>query len=233
MTHRPDAPFRFIFMLTRNDLTVPDAARHVETALAAGVRHIGFKDVGLPPGELTALNRDIQAAGATSYLEVVSLDRTREIAAARLALRMGVDCLLGGCNGVEVAPLLVGSNIGYFPFPGQVSGHPSVLTGTVQEITDDAVRLSNIPGVTGLDLLAYRAPMGGEDILRSVCQAVDCPVVVAGSINGPDRIARIRDAGAAGFTIGTAALTGRFAGAAPDLPSQLSAILATTDPEGG
>lgn len=228
MTNRHDAPFRFIFMLTRNDLTVPDAARHVETALTAGVRHIGFKDVGLPPGELTALNRDIQAAGATSYLEVVSLDRTREIAAARLALKMGVDCLLGGCNAAEVAPLLTGSDIGYFPFPGQVSGHPSVLTGTVREITDDAVRLSEMPGVTGLDLLAYRAPAGAQDILRGVCQAVDCPVVVAGSITGPDRIAHIRDAGAAGFTIGTAALSGQFAGAAPELPSQLAAIMAAT-----
>ncbi|TIM59586.1 MAG: 4-hydroxythreonine-4-phosphate dehydrogenase, partial [Mesorhizobium sp.] len=40
--------FDFIFMLTRNDRTVTDAAVHAETALGAGIRHIGFKDIGLP-----------------------------------------------------------------------------------------------------------------------------------------------------------------------------------------
>ena len=33
---------RFIFMLTRNDRTVKDAAEHLATALSLGVRHIGF-----------------------------------------------------------------------------------------------------------------------------------------------------------------------------------------------
>ncbi|WP_368669431.1 hypothetical protein [Roseibium sp. RKSG952] len=35
-------------MLTRNDKTIGDAEQHLKTALAAGVHHIGFKDVGLP-----------------------------------------------------------------------------------------------------------------------------------------------------------------------------------------
>lgn len=38
---------RFIFMLTRNDRTVADASQHLQTALSLGVRHIGFKDIGL------------------------------------------------------------------------------------------------------------------------------------------------------------------------------------------
>ena len=33
---------RFIFMLTRNDRTIEDAARHVQTALDCGLRHVGF-----------------------------------------------------------------------------------------------------------------------------------------------------------------------------------------------
>ena len=40
---------RFIFMLTRNDRTVDDASDQLQTALALGVRHSGFKDIGLPP----------------------------------------------------------------------------------------------------------------------------------------------------------------------------------------
>ena len=34
-------------MLTRNDKTVEDARDHISTALKAGVKHIGFKDVGV------------------------------------------------------------------------------------------------------------------------------------------------------------------------------------------
>lgn len=86
---------RFIFMLTRDDRTVTDAAEHLETALSLGVRHIGFKDVGLPIGALKALNTRIKAKGATSYLEVVSLDRESEIVSAKAAVEIGVDVLLG------------------------------------------------------------------------------------------------------------------------------------------
>ena len=38
---------RFIFMLTRNDRTVPDAAERLEEVLAGGGRDVGFKDHGL------------------------------------------------------------------------------------------------------------------------------------------------------------------------------------------
>ena len=74
----------FIFMLTRDDRTVPDAMTHLETALALGVRHIGFKDVGVPVAQLKALNAAIKAKGATSYLEVVSLDPRVDVALAVL-----------------------------------------------------------------------------------------------------------------------------------------------------
>ena len=77
---------RFIFMLTRNDRTVADASQHLQTALDLGVRHIGFKDIGLPTDQLKSLNRVIKAHGVMSYLEVVSLDRDSEIASARAAV---------------------------------------------------------------------------------------------------------------------------------------------------
>ncbi len=58
---------RFIFMLTRNDRTVTDAAQHLQTALDLGVRHIGFKDIGLPLDQLKRLNAAIKAGGACLY----------------------------------------------------------------------------------------------------------------------------------------------------------------------
>src|SRR5918993_314828 len=45
----------FIFMLTHADRTIPDAHDRVPEALAAGVGHIGFKDIGLPVASLRRL----------------------------------------------------------------------------------------------------------------------------------------------------------------------------------
>ena len=218
--------FRFIFMLTRADRTVPDARRHLETALAAGIRHIGFKDIGLPLAELRGLAAAIHAGGATSYLEVVSLDAASELASARAACDLGVHHLMGGTRAAEVLPILSGSAIRYLPFPGRIEGHPSRLCGTAAEIADGAAALAAHPGVHGLDLLAYRAALPDIPGLVAAVTAAAAPkpVIVAGSVDTPARIAAVAAAGAAGFTIGTAALDGAFPGAAPDLASQLAAI---------
>lgn len=58
---------------------------------------------------------------------MVSLDRASEIASVRAALSLGVDYLLGGTHVDDVLPLLRGSGIRYYPFPGRIVGHPSVL----------------------------------------------------------------------------------------------------------
>jgi len=216
----------FIFMLTRNDRTVADADRHVQTALQAGVRHIGFKDIGVPTRTLRSLNRLIQQAGAASYLEVVSLDRDSELASARAAVELGVDYLLGGTHVPGVLPLLAGSAIRYYPFAGKISGHPSILDGDIDDIVASARDLSRHDGVHGLDVLAYRS---GEDVpalMRAICGCIDKPVIMAGSIRNPSMISAVAQAGAAGFTIGTAALDGRFPAQTTGLAGQISAIMA-------
>ncbi|MDF2234873.1 hypothetical protein P2H44_20125 [Albimonas sp. CAU 1670] len=215
----------FIFMLTRNDLTVPDAPHHLETALAAGVRQVGFKDVGLPVEDLRALAARIRAAGGTCWLEVVSLDAASEAASVRAGVEIGVDRLLGGCRPEVAAPLLAGTGIGYYPFPGRITGHPSVLEGDVEEIAASARALAARPEVAGLDLLAYRGSVPAEALAARVCAAAGKPVIAAGSIDRPARVEAMARAGCAGFTVGTAALDGAFQGAPADLPSQLRAIL--------
>ncbi|WP_419913756.1 cupin domain-containing protein [Hoeflea sp.] len=217
---------RFIFMLTRNDQTVSDAAEHLKTALSLGVRHIGFKDVGLPVSDLKSLNASIKAKGATSYLEVVSLDRESEIASARAAVEIGVDVLLGGTRVDDVLPVLNGSGIDYYPFPGRIVDHPSVLEGTVAEIAQSARDLASRDGVGGLDLLAYRSPTADvPELIAAVCAAAGKPVIVAGSIASKERIAAVRSAGAAGFTIGTAALEGHYPAEGEGLEAQLAGIV--------
>jgi mannose-6-phosphate isomerase-like protein (cupin superfamily) len=216
---------RFIFMLTRNDRTVEDASEQLQTALGLGVRHIGFKDVGLPIAQLKSLNAAIKAGGATSYLEVVSLDRDSEIASARAALEIGVDVLLGGTRAEDVLPVIAGKAVQYCPFPGRIVGHPSVLEGSIEEIVASATALAAREGVHGLDLLAYRSKQDVPALMKAVCAAVSKPVYIAGSIDTPERIAIVKQAGAAGFTIGTAALDGKYPAVSATVPDQLSAII--------
>lgn len=216
---------RFIFMLTRNDRTVADAPQQLQAALSLGVRHIGFKDIGLPIEQLKTLNAAIKAGGATSYLEVVSLDRDSEIVSAKAAVEIGVDVLLGGTRVDDVLPVIEGSGIRYYPFAGRITGHPSVLEGTIAEIVDSARAIAARDGVHGLDLLAYRSAQNVPELMKAVCAAVSKPVFMAGSIESPERIAIVRNAGAAGFTIGTAALDGKYPAGGKDLASQLSAII--------
>ena len=168
----------------------------------------------------------IKAGGASSYLEVVSLDRASEVMSVRAAIDLGVDHLLGGTHVDDVLPLLRGSGIRYYPFPGEIAGHPSVLNGSIDEIAASARALASRDGVDGLDLLAYRSGVDVPALMAAVCGATDKPVIVAGSIGRPEQIQAVRRAGAAGFTIGTSALEGRFPARGSALDAQLEAIAA-------
>ncbi|MBB4274865.1 4-hydroxythreonine-4-phosphate dehydrogenase [Rhizobium mongolense] len=202
----------FIFMLTNQDRTVADAAERLKDVLAAGITHVGFKDIGLPFDKLLGLASAIKAAGATLYLEVVSLDEESERRSAQAAVDLGVGILMGGTRPNIVLPVIARRNIRYYPFPGKIVGHPSKLEGTIETIVESARQLAAIDGVSGLDLLAYRFDGDVEELMTRVCEEVEKPVVVAGSIDSPERMAAVVRSGAAGFTIGTAAFNGAFSG---------------------
>ncbi len=217
-------PIGFIFMATRRDRTVPQARALIEEALALGVANIGFKDIGLPREALKELARAILAGGARVFFEVVSLDRDSELASAAAAADFGVDWLLGGVRAGEVAPIARSAGILYAPFPGTVVGHPSALVGEIEEIAASARALVAIEGVAGLDLLAYRHSGDVPALMRAIVGAVDKPVIVAGSIDDANRIAAVAASGAAGFTIGSAAIEGAFCAPARDFAAQIRAI---------
>ena len=200
----------FIFMLTREDRTVADAHRVYASLAGSPLRYIGFKDIGLPFDDLAALARRAKRDGRQVMLEVISSSRDAELRSIDAAMRLGVDYLLGGRHAVDAVRLLRGTGIRYFPFAGRTEGHPTRLTGTMQEIVDDARRLAALPGVHGLDLLAYRFDGDAAKLARRVVQAVDIPVIAAGSIDGPARVQAMRQAGAWAFTVGSAVFDGRF-----------------------
>ncbi len=57
----------FIFMLTRQDQTILDGLEVFDDIKGLGLRHVGFKDVGVDRETLRKLNRAIRNSEATSY----------------------------------------------------------------------------------------------------------------------------------------------------------------------
>lgn len=215
----------FIFMLTRGDATVDDALDVYAQVQDLSLRYVGFKDVGVPFDRLRGLADAIRAGGQHIMLEVVSERREDELRSARAALDLGVHYLMGGTHAEEVTRLIAGSPIRYFPFPGTVVGHPSVLRGTIQEITESARRLGALPGVHGLDLLAYRYEGDVAALVAAVVRATPAPVIAAGSISTPAQIQRLATLGVWGFTVGTAIFERQFEPREPSIRAQVNAVL--------
>ena len=215
----------FIFMLTQNDKTVPNALEVYRQIRTPGLKHVGFKDVGLPPEALRDLAQAMRDDGCTVHLEVVSLDQEAELRSAEFALGSPVDYLLGGTHAQAVLPLLRGSPLRYFPFPGRIVGHPSELHGTLDEIAEHARSLGALEGVHGLDLLAYR--FGGDvpALVQAVLAQTPVPVIAAGSVDRPERIEALRRAGVWGLTVGSAIFEGHFG---PDPRAGVQRVLELT-----
>ena len=73
-------------MLTRSDQTVVDGLEVLDEIAPLGLRHLGFKDVGVEPPVLAELTRRIRASGATSYMEVVSTSAEACLRSAKVGL---------------------------------------------------------------------------------------------------------------------------------------------------
>ena len=192
-----------IVMLTYQDQTVPDALELFQRTQDYPITHWGFKDVGLPPKEMQTVATAMKAAGKTTFLEVVSLSEEDGLSGARLAVDSGFDILMGTVFYPSIGEYLKDKPIQYYPFPGHVHGHPSILDGTIDDIVAHACELESY-GAHGLDLLTYRYTGNAPHLLGQVVQATHIPVVSAGSIASFERITEVWDSGAWGFTIGSA-----------------------------
>lgn len=215
----------FIFMLTRDDQTIHDCLDVVRRASALGVRHIGFKDIGVEGATLEKLNTLIRDAGATSYLEVVSTTRDRALTSARLATAIGVDRLLGGTWVEATMELLEGTSTEYLPFVGYPEGHPTRLGGSPESVAADVARYAAL-GCAGVDLLAYRAFESDPiELVRSARSAFDGDLVVAGNVATAGQVQALFKAGADAFTIGSAVFAGAIEPRCGLLEAQLQGVL--------
>jgi hypothetical protein len=218
----------FIFMMTSGDRTVGDCLDVLDEVAGLGLRHIGFKDVGVPPEALDTLHRRIKESGAISYLEVVSLTPEATRQSARSARRLGVDRVLGGGNPAAVLSEIRGSRIEYFPFVGRPEGHPTELAGSPEEIAADCRRADEL-GCAGVDLLAFRSIEGRPlELVRAARRALVGRLIVAGSVDSPGRVEELHALDVDGFTVGTALFERRFMPGEPSLRAQVAAALAAS-----
>jgi hypothetical protein len=198
-----------VVMLTHRDTTVGNAFELFAEMKDSPVIHWGFKDVGLPPARMKETYRAMKGAGKVTYLEVVSLTEREGLSGARLAVDCGVDVLLGTVYFGSIHEYLKDKPVKYYPFPGHVHSHPSILDGTIDEIVAHA-RMMTAKDVDGFDLLTYRYTGDPVRLLKEVVQATHLPLISAGSIDSFARITEVRESKAWGFTIGSAFFEKKF-----------------------
>ena len=215
----------FIFMLTHHDKTIENCTEVFEKIKHLNFKYIGFKDIGVPKEKLIDLGKKIKDSGKELFLEVVSLNENDEIRSAKTAVELNVDYLMGGTRVNIVSDIIKSTKIKYLPFPGKIVGHPSVLEGTMDEITKSAVDLSANKYVYGLDLLSYRFKGNVEELIKSVVEGTKVPIVSAGSIDSEERIKIVSDLKVWAFTVGSAAFENKFANGSSNIVDQLEDIL--------
>ena len=198
-----------IVMLTHQDRTVSNSLELFEHTKDYPITHWGFKDVGLPAEEMKKVVNAMKDAGKITFLEVVSLSEEEGLRGAQLAVQLGFDILMGTVFFPSISEYLKNKPVRYYPFPGHVHSHPSILDGTIDEIVSHARQLE-AHGVHGLDLLTYRYNGEASRLLKLVVEATNVPIVSAGSIASFERITEVWDSGAWGFTIGSAFFERQF-----------------------
>ena len=215
-------------MLTRGDKTVEDCLVVLDEILPVGLKHIGFKDVGVDFNVLVKLTERIRASGATSYMEVVSETPEACLRSAEAARKLGIDRLLGGTEVGAIQGILAGTHTTYYPFPGFPVGHPTKLGGRPADVMAHCQSFMS-QGCGGADLLAYRATDADPlDLIRAARTGLGAQgyLIVAGSITSQRRIAEVAAAGADAFTIGTAVFDGSYSARKGSILSQLGDVIA-------
>ena len=200
---------QLITMLTYKDETVKNSFEVFDQCADLPASFWGFKDVGLPKPDMKRLVERMKARGKTTFLEVVSLTEKECLDGAGLALDCGFDYLMGTVYYDSVFRLMRGKATKFFPFAGKVSGHPSILEGSIPEIVADGRRMQDL-GVAGFDLLAYRYTADAEALAETFVQGVRVPVVLAGSIDGFPRLDVMKRIQPWAFTIGSAFFDKKF-----------------------
>lgn len=203
--HSPE----LIVMLTHYDFTVADAAEIFRRCKESKARCWGMKEHPLPPQQMSELYAQMKACGKTTFLEVVAYSEEEGMAGAELAVSCGCDVLMGTSFSESISDYCREHQLKYMPFVGQVTGRPSVLSGSVESMVAEANKCLE-KGVYGIDLLGYRYDGDALEMIRQFLAKVNAPVCVAGSIDSYERLGEVKAMAPWAFTIGSAFFEGKF-----------------------
>ena len=216
--HKPE----LIVMLTHNDRTVKNASQVFAQHHTARAKYWGLKEEGIPFEEMKRLYAQMRASGKTTVLEVVEYTEQKCLDGAKMAVACGCDILMGTMFFDSVNDLCRKAGLRYMPFVGKVSGRPSVLEGSAEEMIPEAENCLT-KGVYGFDLLGYRYTGDAAVLNREFVSRVDAPVCLAGSVNSYERLDEVKACGPWAFTIGSAFFENRFGG---DFGAQIDKVCA-------
>ena len=106
--------------------------------------------------------------------------------------------------------------------------HPCRLTGTIEEIVDEAKKLEEL-GVDGLNILSYRYVGNAEKLVKAVKEAVKIPIIATGWVNTLERIRKMAELGIWGLTVGGTSILAKKLVPGGSLSDQLKAALAEVE----
>lgn len=198
-----------IVMLTHHDRTVANAYEVFDRCKNTEAEFWGFKEVGLPLQEMKRLYSHMHACGKTTVLEVVAYEEDECLQGARMAVECDVDILLGTRFFDSVNEFCASHNLAYLPFVGAISGRPSVLEGSAEDMIEEALVCLE-KGACGIDLLGYRYVGDAVALNRQFVAQVGVPVCLAGSVNSYQRLDEVKEANPWAFTIGGAFFERKF-----------------------
>ncbi|MBC8537212.1 hypothetical protein [Feifania hominis] len=203
-----------VAMLTRNDITVPNAMEVVRENSHAKAEYWGFKDVGVTFEQGEALIQAMQAAGKKVVLEPLTRDEETANKWAQLAVRYHCAAYLGFFFKSVSDTLRAGGVLHFTPF-GRRNADERLL-GTLDELRQAALELID-QGAAGIRMSAYRWIEGDPALLASTLKAEfnarGVPFMMTGSVSDYNMLDVIREMQPWGITVGGALFDeGKFGG---------------------
>lgn len=152
---------------------------------------------------------EMKSYGKTTFLEVVEYDEENGLEGARIGKECGCDILMGTVFFDSINQFCKENNMKYMPFVGEITGRPSVLEGSIDNMIAQAKECL-AKGVCGFDLLGYRYTGNPVELNNAFVEAIQAPVCLACSIDSYQRLDEVLETNPWAFTIDSAFFEEKF-----------------------